>query len=140
MQRLHDVFKRIDGIVNVYGVQGVHKIETVSKTYLLCAGLLQDIDDHAAAILEVSLEIMNMIKTKFSKTPRLPLNLRVGVSTGPIVGGIIGAQRRFFRIFGDAVNVSARMCTNAQLGMLCWWLAACCLLLVCVVFCLSIVF
>ena len=40
IQRLHDMFKRIDGIVGLYAHKGVNKIETVANTYLLCAGLL----------------------------------------------------------------------------------------------------
>lgn len=120
MQKLHDTFKRIDGIVSMYAIRGVAKIETVATTYLLCAGLLQDIDDHAAAMIDVSLEIMSMVTTRLNlgggTKKRIPVLLRIGISSGPVVGGIIGAQRRFFRVFGDTVNVAARMCTNVSMG------------------------
>lgn len=33
--------------------------------------------------------------------------LRVGVNTGPVIAGIIGAQRPFYDIWGDCVNVSS---------------------------------
>lgn len=32
--------------------------------------------------------------------------LRVGVNTGPVIAGVIGAQRPFYDIWGDCVNVS----------------------------------
>jgi class 3 adenylate cyclase len=115
MQRLHDTFKRIDGIVNVYSIRGVNKIETVSKTYLLCAGLLRsDVDDHAAAMIDVCLEISHMISTRITAATRV--SIKIGVATGPVVGGIIGENRKFFRVFGDTVNVASRMCSTAAPG------------------------
>ena len=42
------------------------------------------------------------------------IQLKIGVSTGPLVGGLIGSKRRFFRLFGDSVNVAARMASNAS--------------------------
>ena len=116
MQKLHDTFKRIDGIINMFAIRGVNKIETVSKTYLLCGGLLQDVDDHASAMIETALEITNMIKRNTRPNQRLPILVRFGISTGHVVGGIIGAQRRYFRVFGDTVNVAARMCMNTSIG------------------------
>lgn len=32
--------------------------------------------------------------------------LRIGVNTGPVIAGVIGAQRPFYDIWGDCVNVS----------------------------------
>ena len=116
IKRLHDTFKRIDAVVSMYANRGVCKIETVSKTYMLCSGLLSDTEDHAAAMLDVCLEINNMIVSRQSSGPKLPIALRVGVATGPVVGGIIGRNRKFFRLFGDTVNVSARMSTTAKAG------------------------
>ena len=83
---------------------------------MLCSGLLSDTEDHAAAMLDVCLEINNMIVSRQSTGPKLPIALRIGVATGPVVGGIIGRNRKFFRLFGDTVNVSARMSTTAKLG------------------------
>ena len=85
MQKLHDMFKRIDSIVGVYAVRGVTKIETVSKTYLLCSGLLENVDDHAASMIDISLEIMNMVQKQFGKNQRIPTFLRIGIATGNVV-------------------------------------------------------
>ena len=116
MARLHDTFKRIDAIVHLYQQRGVNKIETVSRTYLLCSGLLSDSDEHVAAMLDVCLEIHAMIAGRQASGARLPISLRVGIATGPVVGGIIGSERKFFRLFGDTVNVSARMSSAARPG------------------------
>ena len=120
MQRLHDTFKRIDGIVNLYAIRGVAKIETVSQQYLLCSGLLDTVDDHAAAMIEVCLEILHLnsagSKADKSKSRSVPLSLQIGISTGSVVGGIIGTHRNFFKVFGDTVNVAARMCSKSEGG------------------------
>ena len=120
MQRLHDTFKRIDGIVNLYAIRGVSKIETVSQQYLLCSGLLDTVDDHAAAMIEVCLEILHLTsassKADKAKTRSVPLSLQIGISTGSVVGGIIGTHRNFFKVFGDTVNVAARMCSKSEGG------------------------
>lgn len=39
--------------------------------------------------------------------------LRVGVNTGPVIAGVIGAHRPFYDIWGDCVNVSARVSAQA---------------------------
>ena len=120
MQRLHDTFKRIDGIVNLYAIRGVSKIETVSQQYLLCSGLLDTVDDHAAAMIEVCLEILHLTSTSSKadkgKGRSVPLSLQIGISTGSVVGGIIGTHRNFFKVFGDTVNVAARMCSKSEGG------------------------
>ena len=117
IKRLHDTFKRMDAVVSLYAARGVAKIETVSNTYMLCSGLLTDSDDHAAAMLDVCLETLRMIASRTqSSGPRLHISLRIGVATGPVVGGIIGSQRKFFRLFGDTVNTAARMSTTAKAG------------------------
>jgi len=39
----------------------------------------------------------------------LPLELRVGLASGPVVGGVIGQRRILFDLWGDTVNVASRM-------------------------------
>ena len=44
------------------------------------------------------------------------LRLRVGISTGPLVAGVIGEIRKTFDVWGDAVNTASRMESNGQPG------------------------
>ena len=39
----------------------------------------------------------------------MPLELRVGIASGPVVGGVIGQRRILFDLWGDTVNTAARM-------------------------------
>jgi len=42
--------------------------------------------------------------------------VRVGVHAGPVVAGVVGQERYQFDIWGDTVNVAARMATKGRQG------------------------
>jgi adenylate cyclase len=42
--------------------------------------------------------------------------LRIGLAAGPVVAGIVGARKFFYDVWGDAVNVAARMETTDIVG------------------------
>ena len=39
----------------------------------------------------------------------LDLNMRIGLASGPIMAGVIGRQKFSYDIWGDAVNLAARL-------------------------------
>eukprot|EP00960_Hanusia_phi_P051541 760859-Hanusia_phi.AAC.3 len=40
--------------------------------------------------------------------------VKVGISLGEVAGAVVGQQRRFYCLFGDAVNTGARMCSYSE--------------------------
>lgn len=72
--------------------------------------------DHAASAIRASLSIIN--KMRETKYEGKLLKCRIGVNTGPLVAGAIGAQDRLsYTVYGDAVNVAARLeQMNKQFG------------------------
>ena len=65
-------------------------------------------ENHAAAAVRAGLSIINQIKQ--NKYAGQTLNCRIGINTGPLVAGAIGAQDRLsYTVYGDAVNVAARL-------------------------------
>ena len=43
-------------------------------------------------------------------------SVRVGIASGPVVAGIVGQERYQFDIWGDTVNVAARMSDMGRAG------------------------
>jgi hypothetical protein len=47
------------------------------------------------------------------------MKMKVGINCGPLAGIVLGKYRRFYCLFGNTMNVSARMCSNAKQGAIC---------------------
>jgi hypothetical protein len=47
------------------------------------------------------------------------MQMKVGINCGPLAGIVLGKYRRFYCLFGNTMNVSARMCSNAKQGAIC---------------------
>jgi class 3 adenylate cyclase len=54
-------------------------------------------------------------KEKESKG-EIPFEIRIGIHTGPVVAGIVGVKKYAYDIWGDTVNLAARMEQNSEAG------------------------
>ena len=96
--------------------QGVVKIKTIGDSYMAVAGLTSDRDDHAAAVVRLGMAMHDEVARH--EVLGQPLQLRIGVNSGPAVGGVIGTQRLAFDLWGDTVNVASRLQELAPPGRL----------------------
>lgn len=96
------------------------KIESVGATYLVGAGLPHELPAASTAFLlaRFCLDVMSYADTFFDDAV-LPVStlqplphewshhlrsfwqLKTGMHSGPLVAGVVGATRRFYRVFGD---------------------------------------
>jgi adenylate cyclase len=88
---------------------GLEKIKTIGDAFLATAGLLSPVADPLRAAVACALEIA-------AATPRIRDGWRVhaGVHLGPVMAGIVGRERHQFDIWGDTVNVAARLSSAAS--------------------------
>ena len=80
----------------------------VSNVYLVTSGLpWQSLDgeNHARTLSLFALDALLTIEAVPCAAMRLPLTAKVGLHSGPLTAGLIGRTRRYYRIFGDTVNV-----------------------------------
>jgi class 3 adenylate cyclase len=92
------LFQQIDAIAEA---NGVCKIETVSKTYMACAGLTDSekqlpieliMMSHARRCVEMGLDILRLVKTIKLKNGE-QLQVKIGINTGPVTAGVVGFHK-----------------------------------------------
>jgi adenylate cyclase len=109
---LDEVFTAFDRAAEVHGVE---KIKTIGDAYMAAAGAPIGRADHAVAIIRLALDMQAILRDAFRRHD-LPLRLRIGIASGPAIGGVIGQRRILFDLWGDTVNTAARMQSDGLPG------------------------
>jgi adenylate cyclase len=94
---------------------GVEKIKTIGDAYMAVAGAPEHRADHANATLRLALGILQAVGEQRERM-QVPLAVRVGLASGPVVAGVIGQRRLLFDLWGDTVNLAARMESSGVAG------------------------
>jgi class 3 adenylate cyclase len=109
-------FRAFDEIMEKYGLE---KIKTVGDAYLCVGGIRDDDGDEATRVTLAAMEIqkfMTGLKVQREAENKPCFEARIGIHTGPVVAGIVGIKKFAYDIWGDTVNVAARMETNGEAG------------------------
>jgi adenylate cyclase len=109
---LDRLFARWDAVAADHGVE---KIKTIGDAYMVAAGIPLPRDDHAEAIAETALAMLPEVRRCSAETG-VPLEVRIGIDTGPVVAGVIGRSKFSYDLWGDTVNTASRMESHAQPG------------------------
>ena len=112
VRSLDDVFSRFDSLVDAHGLE---KIKTLGDAYMLVGGLPAPRSDHAEAVAEVALGMLEEISS-FNAQRGTSLQIRVGMDSGPVVAGVIGRKKFIYDIWGNTVNIASRMESNGVAG------------------------
>lgn len=103
-----DVVSRLDALFVIFerlaAKHGLEKIKTIGDGFMAVAGLLNQVEDPVGSTVRCGLEMASTLIDA-----ELGWEVRVGVNTGPVVAGVVGQERYQFDIWGDTVNVAARM-------------------------------
>jgi adenylate cyclase len=103
-----EVVSRLDALFVIFeriaAKHGLEKIKTIGDGFMAAAGLLHKVDDPVGTAVRCGLEMTSTLIDA-----HLGWEVRVGVHAGPVVAGVVGQERYQFDIWGDTVNVAARM-------------------------------
>src|SRR3712207_4120024 len=109
---LDELFTALDRLAERHGLE---KIKTVGDAYMVVGGLPEPRPDHAEAVAEMALAVREEVPRHLDPRGR-PLQVRIGIDTGPVVAGVIGRRKFSYDLWGDTVNTASRMETNGVPG------------------------
>ena len=109
---LDAMFSDLDDLCDELGAE---KIKTIGDAYMAVAGLPIPDPDHAATAMELALGMQHAATRLAPKWP-VPLQLRIGISSGPVVAGVIGRRKFAYDLWGDTVNTASRMESHGYPG------------------------
>jgi class 3 adenylate cyclase len=112
VELLDAVFSEFDRLA---AAAGVEKIKTIGDAYMAAAGLPVPRPDHAPAAAVLALGMQESFAA-IAREHGLPLSLRVGIHSGPVVAGVIGRQKFSYDLWGDTVNLASRMESHGEPG------------------------
>ena len=117
VKRLNRVFSAFDELAEKHGVE---KIKTIGDAYMAVAGLPTPRPDHARVMVILAQEMLTAVEAINAEGDHEPVRIRIGVNSGPVIAGVIGQSKFAYDLWGDAVNVAARMeeaCTPGEVLM-----------------------
>ena len=113
---LNACFIAFDQIV---GRHGLEKIKTIGDAYMAAAGIPTEQPDHALRAVRAALDMQTFMEKRYARSlaEGQPFcRMRVGIHSGPLVAGVVGERKFAYDIWGDAVNLAARMEQNGAPG------------------------
>ncbi len=109
---LDELFRRFDEIADRHGLE---KIKTIGDAYMAVAGAPVPLADHAEAAAAVALDFLAEAgEVRWPSGD--PIEVRVGVATGPAVAGVIGQRKFAYDLWGDTVNLASRLQEHGEPG------------------------
>ncbi|MCC7299135.1 MAG: tetratricopeptide repeat protein, partial [Bacteroidia bacterium] len=109
-------FSKFDDIITDHGIE---KIKTIGDAYMCAAGLTPNGENHAKSAVNAAIEMMAFVKDienfmmeKYGNA----FHFRIGIHSGEVVSGVVGKKKYAYDIWGDTVNLAARMEQNSMPG------------------------
>jgi len=87
---------------------GVEKIKTTGDGYMAVAGVSRPQDDHLVRLARMALRLPDLVE-RLSATHGVNLKIRVGLDSGPVMAGVIGADKFSYDVWGETVNLASRL-------------------------------
>ncbi len=109
-------FKAFDKIIEKHKLE---KIKTIGDAYMCVGGLPEKHAGHTKDVIKAALEIqqlLNNLKIERTENNEPFFEARIGIHTGPLVAGVVGFKKFAYDIWGDTVNIAARLESNSEAG------------------------
>jgi len=109
---LNELFSAFDELAHRHRLE---KIKTIGDAYMVAGGLPNPRPDHAEAIADMALA-MQAEATRHTDPSGQPLQIRIGIDTGPVEAGVIGTSKFSYDVWGATANTASRMESHGVAG------------------------
>lgn len=107
IDELDECFLAFDEICEKYGLE---KIKTIGDAFMCAGGLPVPNNTHPVDVVKAALEMLSWLEKRNRENPNAVFRqMRIGIHTGPVIAGVIGKNKFAYDIWGDAVNLAARL-------------------------------
>ncbi|XP_018315113.1 adenylate cyclase type 2 [Mycetomoellerius zeteki] len=127
LRLLNEIICDFDKLLLKPKFSGIEKIKTIGSTYMLASGLspgkedgngknlLKQQDHNVIVLVEFAIALMTILD-QINRDSFQRFKLRIGLNHGPVIAGVVGAQKPQYDIWGNTVNVASRMDSCGEMG------------------------
>ncbi|EFO27426.2 guanylyl cyclase/natriuretic peptide receptor [Loa loa] len=108
---LNELYTKFDRIAKI---NDVYKVETIGDAYVVASGVPTQCADHSERILNMAIGMQIEVKSVKRPGTDIPLEIRVGVHTGPVFAGVVGFKMPRYCLFGRTVSVARKLESNGM--------------------------
>jgi len=115
---LDTCFKAFDEITMKHGIE---KIKTIGDAYMCVSGLPEESSDHAIRAVQAATDMLVFMQghqAKQAAAGKPKFEIRIGLHSGPVIAGIVGSRKFAYDVWGDTVNMAARMESSGAAGQI----------------------
>jgi class 3 adenylate cyclase/CheY-like chemotaxis protein len=102
---LNEIFPAFNSIMKDHNCT---KIKTIGDAYMAACGLPEEDSGHATKMVRAATEMIKFLLSR-NKVHHTQWEIRIGIHSGDVYGGLLGKDYYHFDVFGDTINTSARM-------------------------------
>ena len=110
VSELNDIYSAFDRIGEQFGCE---RIKTIGDSYITVSGMPDAQPDHAISVSNAAVRFLRYLKQRNESHP-IEWNCRIGISSGAVIGSVVGVQKYIYDVFGPAVTRALRIRSHAE--------------------------